>query len=172
MTVSIVTKSGVEGLEFTDEAATANALVPELKRRGVNAIVVLIHQGGTPATTTYTAEHGTYNVAPPFDATCSTDEKDGVAGAQLKDDSPILDITRKLDPAIDMVISGHTHQPYICSQADPDGQQRLITSASSFGRLYTETKLTYDLNQRDIVQKNGTTKPKRMIASETLSHGA
>ncbi len=149
-TPTIVTKSGVEGLTFADEAQTANALVPLLRRQGVNAIVVLIHQGGTPATTTYTAEHGTYNVSPPFDATCSTETKDGVKGAQLKDDSPILDITRKLDPQIDMVISGHTHQPYICSQADPSGHQRLITSASSFGRLFTETNLTYDLRSNDI----------------------
>jgi 5'-nucleotidase len=153
-TPTIVTKAGVEGLEFTDEAETANALVPELKRQGVNAIVVLIHQGGTPATTTYTTEHGVYNVAPPYDATCSTETVDGVAGAQLTDDSPILDISRKLDPAIDMVISGHTHQPYICSQADPAGHERLITSASSFGRLFTETNLTYDLSTRDIVRSS------------------
>jgi 5'-nucleotidase len=77
-----------------------------------------------------------------------------VKGAQLTDDSPILDISRKLDPAIDMVISGHTHQPYICSQADPAGHQRLITSASSFGRLFTETNLTYDLRKRDIVRSS------------------
>ncbi|KQX61605.1 bifunctional UDP-sugar hydrolase/5'-nucleotidase [Angustibacter sp. Root456] len=149
-TPTIVTKSGVEGLTFTDEAQTANALVPVLRRQGVKAIVVLIHQGGTPATTTYTAEHGTYNVAPPFDATCSTETKDGVKGAQLTDDSPILDITRKLDPQIDMVISGHTHQPYICSQLDPSGELRLITSASSFGRLFTQTNLTYNLRSGDI----------------------
>jgi 2',3'-cyclic-nucleotide 2'-phosphodiesterase (5'-nucleotidase family) len=153
-TPTIVTKSGVEGLEFTDEAATANALVPVLRKKGVNAIVVLIHQGGTPATTTYTAEHGSYDVAPPFDATCSTQEKNGVKGAQLTDDSPILDISRKLDPQIDMVISGHTHQAYVCSQKDPAGHDRLITSASSFGRLFTNTDLTYDLRKRDIVRSS------------------
>ena len=149
-TPSIVTKSGIAGLTFDDEATTANLLVPVLKKKGVKAIVVLIHQGGTPAVTQFTAEHGTYNVAPPFDATCSTETKNGVKGAQLTGDSPILDISRRLDPQIDMVISGHTHQPYICTQADPDGQPRLITSASSFGRLFTETNLTYDLKKGDI----------------------
>ena len=44
-TPSIVTASGVAGLEFTDEVATANALVPVLRAQGVKAIVVLIHQG-------------------------------------------------------------------------------------------------------------------------------
>jgi 2',3'-cyclic-nucleotide 2'-phosphodiesterase (5'-nucleotidase family) len=149
-TPSVVTGAGIKGLTFDDEATTANRLVPVLRKRGVNAIVVLLHQGGAPATTTYTAEHGTYNVPPPFDATCSTETKDGVKGAQLTADSPVLDITRRLDPQIDMVISGHTHQPYVCSQADPKGRQRLITSASSFGRLYTETDLTYDMKRADI----------------------
>ncbi len=149
-TPAIVSQAGIRGLEFTDEVATANALVPGLRKRGVKAIVVLVHQGGSPATTTYTAEHGTYAVAPPYDATCSTQTRDGVKGAQLAGDSPILDISRRLDPQIDMVVSGHTHQPYVCSVADPAGQRRLVTSASSFGRLFTETNLTYDLRRGDI----------------------
>ena len=48
-TPTIVTQAGVAGLEFTDEVKTANALVPQLRRKGVKAIVVLIHQGGTPS---------------------------------------------------------------------------------------------------------------------------
>lgn len=44
---SIVTPSGVVGLvEFLDEADTVNALVPELRSRGIEAIVVLLHEGG------------------------------------------------------------------------------------------------------------------------------
>ena len=46
-TPTIVTPSGVAGLSFTDEAAAVNALVPKLRARGVEAIVVLLHQGGT-----------------------------------------------------------------------------------------------------------------------------
>ena len=45
-TPDIVSPAGVAGLEFRDEAETVNALVPELKARGVEAIVVLIHEGG------------------------------------------------------------------------------------------------------------------------------
>ena len=44
----IVAPTGVARLEFRDEAETVNALVPELKARGVEAIVVLIHEGGLP----------------------------------------------------------------------------------------------------------------------------
>jgi 5'-nucleotidase len=131
-TPSIVTASGVAGLEFKDEVQTANALVPVLKAKGVNAIVVLIHQGGTPPS-------GPYTLA------CQ-------GGGQLAGDSPIIPIARDLDPAIDMIISGHTHQPYVCSLPDRNGTPRLVTSASSFGRLYNDTEVTYDRRTQDIVR--------------------
>ncbi|MDN5767841.1 MAG: bifunctional metallophosphatase/5'-nucleotidase [Humibacillus sp.] len=132
-TPNIVTASGVAGLEFKDEVATANKLVPVLRKKGVNAIVVLIHQGGFPPSGT------------PYYYTCG-------GGGTLDAGSPIIPIAKKLSPAIDMVISGHTHQPYVCNIPDPAGKSRLVTSASSFGRLYTETNLRYDTWRRDIVR--------------------
>ena len=45
-TPTIVTPTGVAGLEFHDEADTVNALVPRLRAQGIEAIVVLVHQGG------------------------------------------------------------------------------------------------------------------------------
>jgi len=148
-TPGIVTASGVAGLEFTDEVSTANALVPVLRKKGVNAIVVLIHQGGSP-TRTASYAGGTHTKAATglenrYDAACQ-------AGGQLDPSSPILPIAKGLDPAIDMVVSGHTHQPYVCNVPDPAGQPRLVTSASSFGRLITETNLTYDRRTKDIVR--------------------
>jgi 2',3'-cyclic-nucleotide 2'-phosphodiesterase (5'-nucleotidase family) len=148
-TPTIVTASGVAGLEFTDEVETANALVPVLKAQGVNAIVVLIHQGGSPnRTATYP---GGPNTAPQtrlenrYDYACA---KGGYA--ELNPTSPIIPIAANLDPAIDMVISGHTHQPYVCDIKDPAHQSRLVTSASSFGRLFTDTTMTYDRRTQDI----------------------
>src|SRR3954468_393351 len=55
-TPNIVSPAGVASFEFRDEAETVNALVPELKARGVEAIVVLIHEGDTPT--------GDYNECP------------------------------------------------------------------------------------------------------------
>jgi 5'-nucleotidase len=117
-TPKIVSPSGVVGLEFRDEAATINALVPELKQRGVEAIVVLIHEGGFPA--------GGYN------------ECAGISG-------PIVDIVSKLDKAVDLVISGHTHRAYKCVI---DG--RLVTSADKFGTLVTEIEMVLDPRTRDV----------------------
>ena len=146
-TPGIVTASGVAGLEFDDEVRTANALVPVLRRQGVNAIVVLIHQGGTPKPEKWTdpATKKTYDANPTYDYTCGK-------GGELAAESPILPIAANLDPAIDMVVSGHTHQPYVCKVKDPDQHWRLLTSASSFGRLFTETDLVYDKRTRDIVR--------------------
>jgi 2',3'-cyclic-nucleotide 2'-phosphodiesterase (5'-nucleotidase family) len=146
-TPSIVTASGIQGLEFTDEVATANALVPVLRDQGVKAIVVLIHQGGNPAKQTWTDPDGkTWQVNPNYDYTC------GGGGSLIAASSPILGIAANLDPQIDLVVSGHTHQPYVCDVKDRAGQSRLVTSASSFGRLYTETDLTYDRRTQDIVR--------------------
>jgi len=145
-TPSIVTAAGVAGLQFKDEVATANALVPVLKSQGVNAIVVLIHQGGTPNQQVwYGPDNKPYTVNPTYDYTCAK-------GGSLAADSPILPIAKGLDPAIDMIVSGHTHQPYVCNVPDPKGQQRMVTSASSFGRLFTDTDLTYDRRTQDIVR--------------------
>ena len=40
----------------------------------------------------------------------------------------------------------------MCDIKDPAGQDRLVTSASSFGRLFTETNLKYDRRTQDIVR--------------------
>jgi 5'-nucleotidase len=114
----LVSPSGVAGLTFTDEAATANALVPQLKAAGVDAIVLLIHQGGSLPETF--VEQG-----------CN-----GLSGDIL----PILD---RLDPAITTVISGHTHQAYAC-QLQKGGATRLLTSAGKYGYLYSDIRLVFD----------------------------
>jgi 2',3'-cyclic-nucleotide 2'-phosphodiesterase (5'-nucleotidase family) len=144
-TPDIVTKSGIEGLQFRDEVETANALVPVLREQGVNAIVVLVHEGGFPsAKESWTDPNGhTWDVNANYDYTC---DRGGVVSG------PIVDIAKNLSPAIDMVVSGHTHTPYVCDMPDPAGQPRLVTSASSFGRLITETTLTFDKRTQDIVR--------------------
>ncbi len=127
-TDTIVSQAGIAEIDFTDEVETANALVPKLRERGIESIVVLLHEGVSPTDTT------AYN-------SCS-----GVSG-------PALDIARNLDSSIDAVVSGHTHQPYNCTVLDPAGRPRLLTSAASFGRMVS--KLHFLINPRtgDIVRR-------------------
>jgi len=121
-TPAIVTPSGVAGLTFKDEADTVNALVPKLKAQGIESIIVIVHEGGT--------QLGNLN------------ECKGVSGA-------IVDIVKRLDPAVDAVISGHTHQAYNCQI-----NGKLVTSANQYGRMISEIDLTLDPKTRDVIKSS------------------
>ncbi len=125
-TPTVVTPAGVAGLQFVDEVATVNKLVPILKTQDVSAIVVLIHQGGAATASVVN------------DKTCP-----GFSG-------DIVAIADQLDPAIDVIVSGHTHQEYVCSR--PDG--KLITQTGSYGRIATKIDLTIDPNTRKVTKKD------------------
>lgn len=118
-TPRMVVVSATAGLRFDDEADTVNALVPELRRQGVEAIVVLMHEGGVTS-------GGGINGC------------DGLSG-------PLAGIVARMDPAVDVVVSAHTHRAYNCRI---DG--RLVTSAGSFGTLLTRIDLTIDRRTRDV----------------------
>jgi 5'-nucleotidase len=118
-TQNLVTPSGVRGLTFKDEAETANALVPQLKAQGADAIVLLIHQGGKTQEFT---------------------RGDGCEG--LKGD--IVPILKKLDPAITTVVSGHTHWAYVCRGTPGIADGRLLTSAGKYGYFVTDLRLEFD----------------------------
>lgn len=142
-TPGIVPRGGAVGLQFQDEVATANAVVPQLTKQGVQSIVVLLHQGAVPAYRAGTKDSA--RAATPYNFRC--DRKHGLAP-----DSALATIARKLNPAIDLIVSGHTHEPYVCNIPDPLGHPRLVTSASSYGRLFTDIRLTYNERSHNIVR--------------------
>ncbi|WP_030300877.1 bifunctional metallophosphatase/5'-nucleotidase [Streptomyces katrae] len=132
-TPDVVTAEGVKGLKFGDEVETINKYAAELNKQGVKSIVALIHEGGLPA-------NGAYN----YD--CNTPGAGaGISGA-------IVDIAKNVDPKVDALVTGHTHQAYACNIPDPAGNPRMVTSAASYGRLFTDTTLTYDRQTKDIVR--------------------
>ena len=87
-TPTIVTPAGVAGLTFNDEVETVNALVPQLQQNNIEAIVVLLHEGGR--------SNGGQN-------DCGTE----LTG-------PIAEIVPLLDDAVDLVIAGHTNDEFVC----------------------------------------------------------
>jgi 5'-nucleotidase len=125
-TDTLVAAAGIQGWDFLDEAETANALVPILRAQGVEAIVVLLHEGGS-------------QTPPPGDVNACV----GISG-------PIVAINNALDPAIDAMITGHTHLPYNCLLPDSAGQPRIVTSAYSFGRVVSEVNLVLDKRTKDV----------------------
>ncbi|MFF1567172.1 bifunctional metallophosphatase/5'-nucleotidase [Streptomyces sp. NPDC058293] len=132
-TPDIVSADGVKGLKFHDEIETVNKYAKILDKQGVKSIVTLIHEGGVPAS-------GSYN----YDC----DSPSGGAGIS----GPIVDIAKSISPKVDALVTGHTHNAYVCTIPDPSGKPRMVTSASSYGKLYTDTTLTYDRRTKDVVR--------------------
>ncbi len=82
-TPTIVTAAGTAGLKFLPEAETVNKYVKKLKRRGVEAIVVLIHDGGA-----------------------------GKADGSGPITGPIVPIIEAMDHEVDVVMTAHSHAEY------------------------------------------------------------
>jgi len=140
----IVTPTAVQGLEFRPEVATVNALVHKLRADdGVRTFVVLIHQGGQQN--------------PPFaNAGKFADQPKGFADVNGCENftGDITPIVQGLDQQVDVVVSAHTHQPYVCPNFA--GTKILMTSAASFGRLVTSIDLTIDHQTKDVTAKAAT----------------
>jgi 5'-nucleotidase len=119
-TSKVVLASGIAGLDFIDEAEAINRTLPALRAQGVGVFVALIHEGGR------------------------TDESfDQLDCARLQ--GPIVDIVQRLDPAIALVVSGHTHQGYTCRV---DG--KLVTQAGSAAQMVSRIRLKIDTDKNAV----------------------
>ena len=101
-TPTIVTAEGIKDLKFVDEVEAANVGSKLLKLLGVKAQVVLVHEG----------DQVTAGQSP--DA-CSVDPR-----------APARGSPRRSTAEIDLVLSGHSHQAYLCTVNDPAGQDRVV----------------------------------------------
>ena len=129
-TERLVSPDAIASLRFADEAETINPLVERLKASGADAVVVLIHQGGRTR-------------GGPNPQGCE---------ALWGDLLPILD---KLDPRVDVVVSGHTHWDYICDYAAINpARPFLLTSAGVFGELVTDIRIDIDPRGNRVVAKS------------------
>jgi len=118
-TGTLVSPAGTKGYRFADEAETANAAAERLLAQGADTVVLLIHEGGQ------------------VDPTFNLAECPNLSGDIL----PILD---RLAPSIRLVISGHTHDAYVCDVPGPEGTQRLLTSAGRYGAFVTDVQMEVD----------------------------
>ncbi len=120
-TPGIVVPSGIAGVRFVGEAKAINHYAKELQAQGVHAIVAVVHEGG---------------------------DADGGYDACRNPRGAIFDIARELDPAIDIVLSAHTHRGYNCVV---DG--RVIIQAASYGRLVSVIDVEIDRATGKIVRE-------------------
>ncbi len=117
-TPTIVVAAAIEGLEFQSEVDVINHYVKQLKDdEGLKAIVVLLHDGGGPVS----GGPNACNASDPF----------------------LSNVVMNLDPEVDAVISGHSHNAYNCSvQVKKNYEPILVTSAGFNGRYLTSLNLT------------------------------
>lgn len=109
--------AGIPNIEALDPATAINAYIPELKAQGVRTIVVLAHEGGEP----------------------DKQAPDGVSG-------PIVDLAKRLDPEVDVVVSAHSHQEYSTRIAG-----KIVTQAGSYAKALAEIDLAIDPKTGDVV---------------------
>lgn len=128
-TPTIVVPENIKGLRFADEATTINAIVRKLHPQGIAAFVVLLHQGGLQSGT------GSRDI-------------NGCAGDM--EGTAIRSIVSKLDNAIDLVLSAHTHEAYVCSLPNRAGRNIPVTSAAAYGRVLTDVDLTISKQTRHL----------------------
>lgn len=129
-TDKLVTPSGIEGIVFGDEVEAINRGVAALDKQGVDAIVVMIHQG-------------IRTFADPDPNGCGEPE------------GPLAEILAGIDPRVDVVVSGHTHWSYVCRwPSSQPGHEFLLTSAGVYGMLVTDIRLEIDPARGDVQNKS------------------
>ncbi|WP_280386910.1 bifunctional metallophosphatase/5'-nucleotidase [Nocardia wallacei] len=115
-TANIVFPEGIRGYTFGDEAEAVNRYVPQLRAAGAETVVALMHDGGAQRT------HGA-----PVDYNGCADITPNVTA-----------LAERTDPAVRVVITGHSHQAYNCRIGD-----KVVTQAASNGRLITDIALRF-----------------------------
>ena len=134
-TPSIVTAAATENLEFHDEADSVNALVPILRRGGVETIIVLLHEGGNAnigLSETTVNSCGGSALTPPNPPS-----------------GPVVDVITRFDREIDLVVTGHTNWALNCPNFAGTGI--MVTGAASVGRLVTDIDLTISRATKEVV---------------------
>jgi 5'-nucleotidase len=141
-TASVAVASAIAGLDFIDEAEAINRTLPQMRAEGAKVFIALIHEGGRT------------DEAPDQPA-CK-----GLTGG-------VVDIVKKLDPAIRLVITGHSHQGYLCTV---DG--RIVTQADAAGHLLSRIALKVDPSSgtiADIDVKNVVMDPAKFPADPQVA---
>lgn len=123
------TTRGAQGLTFLDEVSTVELHAAKLRKEGVDAVIVLLHEGGSTTASSFK------------DQSCP-----GLTG-------PVKSLVSALPSTVDVVLSGHTHYDYICQI-----NGILLSQAGSYGRMVTEIDLSI-VPGKGVVTKSGRTLP-------------
>lgn len=119
-----------KGIKFLDEAETINSYLPEIHGKGVNTIIVIMHQGG------------------------DSEKYDGDTRQNIHANGEIVNIVSKLDDGIDVVMGGHTHRFLNAYLPNHNGHQILVTQADSYSAAFAEVTLQVDRISQLVLNKS------------------
>lgn len=126
-TTSLVSPDGISSVRFDDMAKRANTAASWLSNaKGVETIVVLVHEGGN--------QEGTYNQC-----------------ANLS--GPIVELNERIHSRVDGIVSGHTHAAFNCTLQDWKGGQRPVVASGDWGRAFNKMTFTVDRRTGDVAKK-------------------
>jgi len=133
-TPTIVVPAGVEGLVFEAEVNAINKYVKMLKdTEGLKAIVVILHDGAGAGPTIDSC-----NLSDPFFA----------------------NVVMNIDPEVDALITGHTHNAYNCQvQVKKNYDPMIVTGAGYNGRYMTDIDLTIAGTNGQVIARTATNIP-------------
>ena len=131
-TPTVVTPSAVEGLEFRPEVGDGQRARGQAAQRAGRQGVRRAAAPGRRAAAAVAAARSRGRRRPAT-STPTSNRCVNFNGPEMQA------IAAGLDPRVGVIVSAHTHQPYICTMAG-----KLVTSAASFGRVVTDIELTID----------------------------
>ncbi|MFI9485230.1 ExeM/NucH family extracellular endonuclease [Promicromonospora sp. NPDC052451] len=133
-TPTLVTPSGIEGLEFGDPVEALNRVTDELldgdtANGEADVVVALAHDGASAGT--------------PDGATL---EEEIAAGG------PFADLVQQTDPRVAAIFTGHTHKQYAWDAPVPgaEGETRPIIQTGNYGEFLGHVSLTVDTESFDV----------------------
>ncbi|GAA4707130.1 5'-nucleotidase [Promicromonospora umidemergens] len=133
-TPTLVTPSGIEGLEFGDPVEALNRVTDELldgdaANGEADVIVAMAHDGAGAGT--------------PDGATL---EEEVAAGG------PFAELVQDTDPRVAAIFTGHTHKQYAWDAPVPgaEGQTRPIIQTGNYGEFLGHVSLTVDTESFDV----------------------
>ncbi|ADD44487.1 5'-Nucleotidase domain protein [Stackebrandtia nassauensis DSM 44728] len=116
----------------TDLVEAVNKYAAKLKAKGVNAIVVNVHEGAKPK-----------NPDAPYNG-CEE-----ISG-------PLMDAAAKISPDVDAIMGGHRDGRFNCSVPDPAGNPRFVIEAGDRGNVVNEMNLALDPSTGEVVREEST----------------
>ena len=114
------------GLKALSDVGQANKLAAQLKARGVNAIVINIHDGGVAG--------NDYN-------------------AGTNPSGPVFQLAANASPDIAAIVTGHWHCRFNMMVPDPNGVPRPVVEAGNHGSLINEINLKLDRRTGEVIRE-------------------